>query len=175
MEVEDIVGPRGHDNIVTKLNETLKPNMEQTMPRAFEAGICGKHRTREESFLKYISRIKAQFKDLHDEGVDFGDNARGYILFRFAQLEEADRNKLETWTEGCFDFDIVSKALLKLDKVQVKPKQPKQYYQDDLDYYEPDDGNVYYEGEDDEYYDAENDEDENFVYMTLDEMKDTLS
>ncbi|CAE8581799.1 unnamed protein product [Polarella glacialis] len=175
LEVDDIVGPAGHLNILAKLDETFKPHMEQTMPRAFETAIYGKYRTREESFLKYISRVKAQFKDLSDEGVNLGENAKGYILFRFAQLEESDRNKLETWTEGCYDFNIVSKALLKLDKGQVKPRGPKQYYQEDFYEYEPDDGNVFYEGEDYDDYDAEQDEDENFVYMTLDEMKDTYT
>ncbi|CAE8633673.1 unnamed protein product, partial [Polarella glacialis] len=175
LEVDDIVGPAGHLNILAKLDETFKPHMEQTMPRAFETAIYGKYRTREESFLKYISRVKAQFKDLSDEGVNLGENAKGYILFRSAQLEESDRNKLETWTEGCYDFNIVNKALLKLDKVQVKPRGPKQYYQEDFYEYEPDDGNVFYEGEDYDDYDAEQDEDENFVYMTLDEMKDTYT
>ncbi|CAE8627158.1 unnamed protein product, partial [Polarella glacialis] len=175
LEVDDIVGPAGHLNILAKLDETFKPHMEKTMPRAFETAIYGKYRTREESFLKYISRVKAQFKDSSDEGVNLGENAEGYILFRFAQLEESDRNKLETWTEGCYDFNIVSKALLKLDKVQVKPRGPKQYYQEDFYEYEPDDGNVFYEGEDCDDYDAEQDEDENFVYMTLDEMKDTYT
>ena len=175
LEVDDIIGPAGHRNIIAKLDETFKPHMEQTMPRAFESAIYGKYRTREESYLKYISRIKAQFKDLSDEGVELGETAKGYILFQFAQLEEADRNKLETWTEGCYDFNVVSKALLKLDKVQVKPLGPKQYFQEEYYEYEPDDGNVFYEGEDDEDYDAEQQDDENFVYMTLDEMQDTYT
>ena len=74
----------------------------------------------------YIIRVDKSFKELLDEGVKLGDDVKGYILYRQANLNSTQEDQVVTWTSGKYGREEVVRALRKLDKVH-KERGGKSY------------------------------------------------
>ena len=117
MAIEKITSDQGVDNILAALTEIFEPHLEQAMPRAFERAVCRALRGRDEGLLQYIVAQEQLFSELKREGVALPDEVKGYVLFRFARLSEAQEDMIKSWTSGSYGYQDIVKNLRKLEKV----------------------------------------------------------
>lgn len=112
----------------------------------------------------YIIRVDKSFKELADEGVKLGDDVKGYIMYRQANLNSTQEDQVVTWTSGKYGRDEVVRALRKLDKVH-KERAGNSYLIENPDRMETAETETYVGAE------AESDfEIENYVYMNEGDM-----
>ena len=88
MPFEDIARDEGVSNVLRRLREFFMPQLEVSLPRAFENAVYGPPRSSKEGFAEYIGRMEKAFSRLSREGVDLPEGAQGYILFRQSGLNE---------------------------------------------------------------------------------------
>jgi hypothetical protein len=86
----------GVEAIVQKLKEHFQAHLEAAMPKAFEKAVYGDSRKTKESMQDYVIRVDKAFKELADEGVKLGEEVRGYILFRQANLRSTQEDQVVT-------------------------------------------------------------------------------
>ena len=158
MSFEELACDDGVRNIMAKLKDFFQPQLEVSLPRAFEAAVYGPSRSSKEGFNEYLARMEKCFNRLEKEGVALPDGAQGYILYRQAALSESQDQRLLVWSDGKYDKSSVIKALRKLDKVVKDSRQKSSFlgegsgelesYAVDLDQDE-EDGNFIYVAEGD--------------------------
>ncbi|CAK8994003.1 unnamed protein product [Durusdinium trenchii] len=169
LSFDDIACEDGVRNVLNKLKEFFMPQLEVSLPRAFEAAVYGAPRTSKEGLSEYIGRMERAFNRLSREGVDLPEGTQGYILYRQASLQDHQEQRLLTWCDGKYDKKIIVKSLRKLVKV-IKDKGKGHYMTEESvgtkegeDSNETDDGEYIYleDGDLDEIYE------ENDVQMAL--------
>ena len=128
MPFEDIACEKGQQNVVNKLREFFMPQLEVSLPRAFEAAVYGQGRQSKEGFAEYIGRYEKAFARLAKKGVDLPEGAQGYILYRQVSLSENQEQRLLTWNDGKYDKKSIIKSLRKLDKVNKDKENGKSHY-----------------------------------------------
>lgn len=149
MPFDEIACEEGVSNVLRRLKEFFLPQLEVSLPRAFENAVYGQHRSSKEGFAEYIGRMERAFARLAREGVELPDGAQGYILFRHSGLNEHQEQRLLTWCDGRYDKVSIVKALRKLDKVlKDKDRSKGTYVTEELDGTIQDDENV---TDDDQY------------------------
>lgn len=132
LEFEAITAEDGVKNVMSRLREFFTPHLEVSLPRAFESAVYGQQRQPKESFIEYIARAERNFANLRKEGVELPDGAQGYILYRQAGLNEAQDQKILTWSEGKYDRASIVSGLRRLDKV-LKEKGKSNYFEKNED------------------------------------------
>lgn len=100
LSFEDIACEDGVRNVLGKLKEFFMPQLEDSLPRAFEAAVYGPARSAKEGFAECTGRMERAFNRLSREGVDLPEGAQGYILYRQASLGEHQEQRLLTWGDG---------------------------------------------------------------------------
>lgn len=126
IELEELLSEKGLDAIMSKLKEYYQPHLESSLPRAFEKAVYGEPRKNKEGFNEYVLRQEAAFRALSAEGVTLEDKVKGYVMFRQANLSQAQEDQVVTWSEGKYERSEIIKAFRKLDKV-VSEKGQKTY------------------------------------------------
>ena len=162
LSVEQLQSEGGIELVIAKLKEHFQPHLEAAMPKAFEKAVYGEPRRAKESMQDYIIRVDKSFKELLDEGVKLGDDVKGYISYRQANLNSTQEDQVVTWTSGKYGREEVVRALRKLDKVH-KERGGKSYLNEEPENLET--VETYLGSE------VENDHEiENYVYMNEGDM-----
>ena len=125
--VEEVVSEQGVEHVLKKLREHYQPHLETSMPKAFEKAVYGESRRAREPFGEYIIRMEAGFRELQDEGVKLGDDVKGYIIYRQANLSQAQDDQIVNWAQGKYERSDIIKALRKLEKVTKERGVTKNY------------------------------------------------
>ena len=171
LSFEDLACESGRDNLIKALKEHFAPHLESSLPRAFEEAVYGDVRSSRETFGEFVIRMEHAFKELERQGVKLGDVVLGYVLFRGANLSEAQENQMLTWGEGKYDHSTVVKGLRRLDKnIHEGKKKSAAYLMNELG---EQDGDEPEEEIQETYLEAQEDsDDEDYVYIGEGEMQE---
>ena len=107
--VEEIGKETGLDKIIAKLKEHFEPYLETAVPKASEKAIYGEPRRTKETFGELVIRADSAFRELKDEGVELDSKVTGYVIYRQANLSQAQ--EVSTWISGQYDRGSVVGAL----------------------------------------------------------------
>ena len=70
----------------------------------------------------YVARKKLNFQQLENAlGTPLPAVIKGYATLREAKLAESSCDKVVMWTGGRYDYDVVVRALVRLDRPEVRP------------------------------------------------------
>ena len=76
----------------------------------------------ETTFMSYVARRKLIFQQLENAlGTSLPTVIKGYATLRDAKLAESSCDKVVMWTSGSHDYDDVVRALVRLDRNEMRP------------------------------------------------------
>ena len=76
----------------------------------------------ETTFMSYVARRKLNFQQLENAlGTPLPAVIKGYATLRDAKLAESSYDKVVMWTGGGYDYDDVVRALVRLDRPEMRP------------------------------------------------------
>ena len=76
----------------------------------------------ETTFMSYVARRKLNFQKLENAlGTPLPAVIKGYATLRDAKLAESSYDKVVMWTGGSYDYDDVMRALVRLDRPEMRP------------------------------------------------------
>ena len=76
----------------------------------------------ETTFMSYVARRKLNIQQLENAlGTPLPAAIKGYATLRDAKLAESNYDKVVMWTGGSYDYDDVVRALVRLDRLQMRP------------------------------------------------------
>ena len=116
----------GHaiDLIVEELDRCWEVSQDQDKASKIEKGIYETHRDvkMETTFMSYVTRRKLNFQQLDNVlGTPLPAVIKGYATLRDAKLTECSYDKVVMWTSGSYDYDDVVRALVRLDRPEMRP------------------------------------------------------
>ena len=72
--------------------------------------------------MSYVVRRKLNFQNLENAlGTSLPAVIKGYATLRDAELAESSYDKVVMWTGGSYDYDDVVRALVRLDRPEMRP------------------------------------------------------
>ena len=75
----------------------------------------------EPTFMSYVARRKLDFQQLKNAlGTSLPAVIKGYATLRDAELAESSYDKVVMWTGGSYDYDDVVRALVRLDRPDMR-------------------------------------------------------
>ena len=76
----------------------------------------------ETTFMSYVARRKLSCQQLENAlGTSLPTVIKGYATLRDAKLAESSYDKVLMWTGGSYDYDDVVQALVRLDRLEMRP------------------------------------------------------
>ena len=76
----------------------------------------------ETTFMSYVARRKLNFQQLENAlGTPPPAVIKGYATLPNAKLAESSYDKVVMWTGGSYDYDDVMRALVRLDRPEMRP------------------------------------------------------
>ena len=105
----------GIDLIVEELDRCWEVTQDQDKASKIEKALYETQRDvkMEKTFMSYVARRKLNFQQSRDQGLR--DSARR------AKLAESSYDKVVMWTGGSYDYDDVVRALVRLDRPEMRP------------------------------------------------------
>ena len=74
------------------------------------------------TFMSYVALRKLNFQQLENAlGTSLSVVIKGYATLRDAKLAESSYDKVVMWTGGSYDYDDVVRALVRLDRPEMRP------------------------------------------------------
>ena len=76
----------------------------------------------ETTFMSYVARRKLNFQQVENAlGTSLPAMIKGYATLRDAKLAKSSYDKVVMWTGGSYDYDDVVRALVRLDRPEMRP------------------------------------------------------
>ena len=119
-----LVQDDGIDWIVAELDRCWEVTQDQDKVSKIEKAFNKTERDvkRETTFMSNVARRKLNFQQLENVlGTPVPEVVKGYATLRDAKLAESSYDKVVMWTGGSYDHDDVVRALVRLDRPEVRP------------------------------------------------------
>ena len=119
-----LVQDDGIDLIVEELDRCWEVTQDQDKASNIEKALNETQRDvkRETTFMSYVARMKLNFQQLENAmGTPLPAVINGYAKLGDAKLAESSYDKVVMWTGGSYDYDDVMRALVRLDRPEMRP------------------------------------------------------
>ena len=119
-----LVQEDGIDLIVEELDRCWEVTQDQDKASKIEKAFFETQRDvkMETTFMSYVARRKLYFQQLETAlGTSLPALIKGYAALRDAKLDESSYDKMVMWTGGSYDYDDVMRALVRLDRPEMRP------------------------------------------------------
>ena len=119
-----LVQDDGIDLIVEELDRCWEVTQDQDQASKIEKALYETQRDvkMETTFMSYMARRKLNFQQLENAlGTPLPAVIKGYATLRDAKLAESSHDKVVMWTSGSYDYDDVMRALVRLDRPEMRP------------------------------------------------------
>ena len=119
-----VVQEDGIDMIVEELDRCWGVTQDQDKAGKIEKGLFETQRDvkTEATFMPYVAGRKLNFQQLENAlGTPQPAVIKGYATLRDAKLAESSYDKVVMWTGGSYDNDDVARALVRLDRPEMRP------------------------------------------------------
>ena len=119
-----LVQDDGIDFIVEELDRCWEVTQDQDKASKIEKALFETQRDvkMETTFMSYVARRKLNFEQLENAlGTSLPAVIKGYATLRDAKLAESSYDKVVMWTGGTYDNNDVVRALVRLDRPEVRP------------------------------------------------------
>ena len=119
-----LVQDDGIDLIVEELDRCWEVTQDQNKASKIEKAFfeTQRHVKMETTFMSYVVRRKLNFQQLENAlGTSLPAVIKGYATLRDAKLAESSYDKVVMWTGGSYDYDDVVRALVRLDRPEMRP------------------------------------------------------
>ena len=119
-----LVQDDGIDLIVGELDRCWEVTQDQNKASKIGKGLFKAQRDvkMEMTFTSYVARRKLKFQQLENAlGSPLLAVINGYASLRDAKLAESSYDKVVMWTGGSYDYDDVVRALVRLDRPEMRP------------------------------------------------------
>ena len=119
-----LVQDDGIDLIVEELDRCWEVTQDQDKASKIEKALFETQRDvkMETTFMSYVARRKLNFQQLENALVTpLPAEIKGYATLRDAKLAESSYDKVVMWTGGSYDYDDVVRALVRLDRPEMRP------------------------------------------------------
>ena len=114
-----LVQDDGIDLIVEELDRCWQVTQDQDKASVYETQRDVKMET---TFMYFVARRKLNFQQLENAlGTPLPAVNKGYTTPRDAKLAESSYDKVVMWTGGSYDYDDVVRALVRLDRPEMRP------------------------------------------------------
>ena len=110
--------------IVEELDRCWEVTQDQDQASKIEKALFETQRDvkMETTFMSYVARRKLDFQQLENAlGTPLPAVIKGYATLRDAKVAECSYDKVEMWTGGSYDYDDVMRALVRLDRSEMRP------------------------------------------------------
>ena len=119
-----LVQDDGIDLIVEELDGCWEVTQRQDKASKIEKAFFETQRDvkMETTFMSYVARRKLNFQQLENAlGTPLAAVVKGYATLRDAKLAESSHDKVVMWKGDRFDYDDVMRALVRLDRPEMRP------------------------------------------------------
>ena len=119
-----LVQEDGIDSIVEELERCWEVSQDQDEASKIEKAVYVTQRDvkMETTFMSYVARRKLNFQQLENAlGTPLPAVIKGHATLRDAKLAESSYDKVVMWTGGSYDYDDVVRALVRLDRLEMRP------------------------------------------------------
>ena len=114
----------GVDLIVEELDRCWEVTQDQDKALKIEKALyeTQKDVKTETTLMSYVVRRKLNFQQLDNAlETNLPTVIKGYATLRDAKLTESSYDKVVMWTGGTYDYDDVVRALVRLDRPEMRP------------------------------------------------------
>ena len=114
----------GIDWIVEELDRCWDVTQDQGNASKIEKAFFETQRdvNMETTFMSYMARRKLNFQQLENAlGTSLPAVVKGYATLRNVKLAESSYDKVVMWTGGSYDYDDVVRALVRLNRPEMRP------------------------------------------------------
>ena len=114
----------GIDLIVEELDRCWEVTQDQDRASRIEKALFETQRDvkMETTFMSYVTRRKLHFQKLENAlGTPLPAVIKGYETLRDAKPAESSNENVVMWTGGSYDYDDVVRALVRLDRLEMRP------------------------------------------------------
>ena len=116
-----LVQDDGIDLIVEELDRFGEVTQDQDKASKIGKALFETQRRMETTFMSYVSRRKLNFQQLANAlGAPLPAVIKGCATLRDAKLTESSYDKVVMWTGGSYDYDDVVRALVRLDRPEMR-------------------------------------------------------
>ena len=119
-----LVQDDGTDLIVEELDRCWEVSQDQDKASKIEKAFFETQRDvkMETTFISNVARRKLNFQQLENSLGALPSVIKGYATLRDAELAESSHDKVMMWTGGSYDYDDVVRALVRLDRPEMRPR-----------------------------------------------------
>ena len=121
---EALMQDDGIDLIVVELDRCWEVTQDQDKSSKIEKALYETHSgpKTETTFVSHVTRRKLNLRQLESAlGIPLPAVIKGYATPRDAKLTESSYDKVVMWTGGSYDYDDVMRALVRLDRPEMRP------------------------------------------------------
>ena len=114
----------GVDFIAAVLDRCWEVTQDQDKASKIERALFETQRDvkTETTFMSYVARRKVHFQQMENAlGTQIPTVIKGYATLREAKLAESSYDKVVMWTGGSYDHENVARALVRLDRPEMRP------------------------------------------------------
>ena len=114
----------GIDSIVGDLDRCWEVTQDQDKASKIEKALLETQRDvkTETTFMSYVARRKLNFQQLESAlGTLLPAVVKGHATPRDAKRAGSSYDKVVMWTGGSYDYDDVMRALVRLDRPEMRP------------------------------------------------------
>ena len=122
---EALIQDDGVNLIVEELDRCWEVTQDHDRASKIEKALFETQRyvKMETTFMSYVARRKLNFQQLENAlGTPLPAVIKGYATLRDAKLAESSNDKVVMWTGGSYDYDDVMRALVRLDRHEMRPR-----------------------------------------------------
>ena len=119
-----LVQDDGTDLIVEELDRCWEVTQDKDKASKIEKALYETQRDvkMETTFMSYVARRKLNFQELKNAlETPLPAVIKDYATLRDANLAESSYDKVVLWTGGSYDYDDVMRALVRLDRPEMRP------------------------------------------------------
>ena len=119
-----LVQEDGIDMMVEELDRCWEVTQDQDKASKIEKDLFETQRDvkTEATFMSCVARRKLNFQQLENAlGTPLPAVIKGYATLREATLAESSNDKVVMWTGGSYDYDDIVRALVQLDRPEIRP------------------------------------------------------
>ena len=119
-----LVQDDGIDLIVEELDRCWEVTQDQDKASKIEKALFETQRDvkMETTFMSYVTRTKLNFQQMENAlETPLPAVIKGFATLRDAKLAESSYNKVVMWTGVSYDYDDVMRALVRLDRPEMRP------------------------------------------------------
>ena len=113
----------GIDLIVEELDRCWEVTQDQDKVSIIEKALFETQRDvkMETTIMSYVARRKLDFQQLESAlGTSLPAVIKGYATIRDSKLAESSYDRVVMWTGGSYDYDHVMRALVRLDRPEMR-------------------------------------------------------